>query len=82
MALFSFWAITRAIWVKSAELAVHTFFVGFAVVTELMLITTYKKLVNDGVVVVLINNFTHLCPSIGIYIFVFFFPFIPSNKRV
>ena len=55
----SFWTVAGAVRVKGAELAVHTLLVRFAVVTELMLVTTNKKFVNDGVVIVLINNFTH-----------------------
>ena len=55
----SFWTVARAVWIKGAELAVHTLLMGFAVITELMLVTTNKKFVNDGVVIVLINNFTH-----------------------
>ena len=39
----------------------------FAVVTELMLVTTNKKLVNNGVVVVLINNFTQLSALVFLY---------------
>ena len=53
--------------VKGAELAVHTLLVGFAVITELMLVTANKKLVNDGVVVVLIDNFTQLGALVFVY---------------
>jgi hypothetical protein len=40
---------------------------SFAVVTELVLVTANKKLVNDGVVVVLINNPTQLGAPVFLY---------------
>ena len=67
MALFSFWTIARAVGVKSAELAVHTLFVGFAVITELMLVATNKKLVNNLVVGCSINNSTQLDAPVFLY---------------
>jgi hypothetical protein len=41
--------------------------VGFTVVTKLMLVAANKKLVNDGVVIVFINNSTQLGAPVFLY---------------
>ena len=64
---YLFWTVAGAVRVKGTELAVHALLMSFAVVTELVLIATNKKLVNDGVVVVLINNSTQLDAPVFLY---------------
>lgn len=55
-------AVTLLVWVKLAELAAHLFFVGFAVVGELVFVAAYKQLVNDVVELCLVYLVCHFCP--------------------